>query len=92
MEYISAPYQGNPLNGDCRGDSGSQENDRINFLVRRDGRKAATVWVARTLDIYIQALLDSKSHASLPQYRSLFEKSIEIFESWLNAPNRHDGS
>jgi hypothetical protein len=59
------------------------EDERIEFLVQRDGRDAATAWVERTLGIYRQALSDRRSYALLPQYRPLFEDSIRTFESWL---------
>jgi hypothetical protein len=61
----------------------SSEDARIEFLVQRDGRDAATAWVERTLGIYRQAVLDHRSYALLPQYRPLFEDSIRTFESWL---------
>jgi hypothetical protein len=63
----------------------SSEEKRIEFLVQRDGRDAATAWVERTLGIYRQALLDPRSYALLPQYRPLFEDSIRTFEFWLEA-------
>lgn len=63
----------------------SLEDKRIEFLVGRDGRDAATAWVERTLGIYRRALLNPGGYALLPQYRPLFEDSIEAFESWLKA-------
>lgn len=63
----------------------SSEDKRVEFLVQRDGRDAATAWVERTLGIYSQALSDSRSYALLPQYRPLFEDSIRTFQSWLKA-------
>ena len=68
----------------------SSEDKRIEFLVQRDGRDAATAWVKRTLGIYRQALLDPRSYALLPQYRPLFEDSIRTFESWLKAHDQPD--
>ena len=68
----------------------SSEDKRIEFLVRRDGRDAATAWVERTLGTYRRALLDPRSYALLPQYRPLFEDSIEVFESWLKAHDQPD--
>lgn len=61
----------------------AQEQQRINLLIERDGEAAAREWVKRTLDIYRQALKSSASHASLPEYRPLFEQSIREFEHWL---------
>lgn len=61
----------------------TSEEGRIEFLVQRDGRDAATAWVVRTLDLYRRALTDPVSYARLPQYRPLFEDSIRTFESWL---------
>jgi hypothetical protein len=61
----------------------SSKDERIEFLLQRDGRDAATAWVERTLGIYRQALSDHRNYALLPQYRPLFEDSIRTFESWL---------
>jgi hypothetical protein len=68
----------------------SSEDKRIEFLVRRDGRDAATAWVERTLGIYRQELLNPRSYTLLPQYRPLFEDSIRTFESWLRADDQPD--
>ncbi|MGH8138389.1 MAG: hypothetical protein ACREVV_09365 [Steroidobacteraceae bacterium] len=68
----------------------SSEDKRIELLVQRDGRDAATAWVKRTLGIYRQTLLDPRSYALLPQYRPLFEDSIGTFESWLKAHDQPD--
>jgi hypothetical protein len=68
----------------------SSEDKRIEFLVQRDGRDVATAWVERTLGIYRVALLDPRSYALLPQYRPLFEGSIETFEFWLKAHDQPD--
>jgi hypothetical protein len=63
----------------------ASELERIEFVVHRDGEDEATKWVRKTLDIYRHALADRRSHASLPQYRPLFEDSIRTFEAWLQA-------
>ena len=68
----------------------SSEDERIEFLVQRDGRDAATAWVERTLGIYRQALSDHRNYALLPQYRPLFEDSIRTFESWLRNSVPHE--
>ncbi len=73
-----------------RTDRTSSEDQRIAFLVQRDGRDAATAWVARTRDIYQQALFNPRSYALLPEYRPLFEDSIGTFESWLKAHDQPD--
>lgn len=61
----------------------TQERQRISLLIQRDGEAAAREWVKRTLDIYSQALKCPASHASLPEYRLLFEQSVKEFEHWL---------
>ena len=70
----------------------SSEDNRIEFLVQRDGRDAATAWVERTLGIYQQALLNPRGYALLPQYRPLFEDSIGTFEFWLRACDQLDNN
>jgi hypothetical protein len=68
----------------------SSEDGRIEFLVQRDGRDAATAWVERTLGIYRQALSDHRNYALLPQYRPLFGDSIRTFDSWLRNSVPHE--
>lgn len=62
------------------------ERQRIRLLIERDGESAARAWVERTLRIYREAVDNRHGHASLPQYRSGFEASIETFEAWLDHP------
>jgi len=64
----------------------AQEQDRINYLIRRDGYAEARRWVERTLYIYREAVISSSSHASLPEYRPRFEQAIAAFQTWLSAP------
>lgn len=59
------------------------EYARIHFLVERDGLSATREWVERTLANYREAVDSPGSHASTPNYRPLFEASIETFEQWL---------
>jgi hypothetical protein len=63
------------------------EKDRIEFLVRRDGKEQARAWVERTLRLYREAIT-SGSHAAEGEYRPLFEQSIRDFEDWLRAEGR----
>jgi hypothetical protein len=63
----------------------SSEDKRIELLIQRDGRDAATAWIKRTLNIYRQALSDPRSYVLLPQYRPLFEESIGTFACWLKS-------
>lgn len=67
----------------------TDEQERIRFLVERDGEDAARQWVERTLEIYRNAVDSSESHASTAQYRSLFDDAIRQFEQWL--AGRDDG-
>lgn len=62
----------------------SDEDERIRFLVERDGCAAARKWVERTLRIYREAVASSGSHASRAPYRPLFERAITAFECWLH--------
>lgn len=59
------------------------EQQRIQFLVRRDGAEAAYRWVERTLEQYRSAIDTPASHASKAEYRSRFEQAIGEFEQWL---------
>jgi len=61
----------------------TDEAGRIRFLLERDGREATRAWVERTLAIYRQALATPGSHASKPEYRPAFERSVAAFEAWL---------
>jgi hypothetical protein len=61
----------------------ASEQDRIEFLLARDGLPAAREWVARTAAIYRDAVDSSSSHAAMPEYRRLFEAAIREFEAWL---------
>ncbi|MDQ3797759.1 MAG: hypothetical protein M3294_09415 [Pseudomonadota bacterium] len=67
----------------CSNIPGRPEIERIDFLVRRDGKAAARAWVERTLAIYRAAIAKPGSHASSTTYRPLFEDSIRTFEAWL---------
>ncbi|ADE15242.1 hypothetical protein Nhal_2143 [Nitrosococcus halophilus Nc 4] len=60
------------------------EEERINLLLQRDGLEATRNWVARTLNIYREAVASPASHASQKNYKPLFEKSIKEFEEWLS--------
>ena len=65
-----------------------QEAQRIEFLLERDGPKAARAWIERTLAIYRDAMESPKSHASLSDYLPSFEASIREFEAWLKNNER----
>lgn len=59
------------------------EQQRIEFLITRDGSAATRDWVERTLKMYRAAVSDPGSHASNPHYKPLFDASIHTFEKWL---------
>lgn len=61
------------------------EASRIAFLVKRDGKDAALVWVRRTLGIYRRAVLDPRHFASSIDYRRQFLCSCAEFRRWLAA-------
>lgn len=60
------------------------ERGRIDFLVRRDGEKAARAWVERTLQLYREAIATG-GYAASNEFRPLFEQAIHEFEDWLRA-------
>jgi hypothetical protein len=62
----------------------SSEEERINFLLQRDGLEATQEWVEKTLHIYRSAIASPASHASKKEYKPLFERSIKEFEEWLS--------
>jgi hypothetical protein len=64
------------------------EDERINFLLQRDGLEVTREWVERTLNIYRVAISSPASHASRGEYKLLFERSIKEFEEWLSAHSK----
>lgn len=66
------------------------EEERINFLLQRDGSEATRNWVERTLNIYLRAIASPTSHASQKEYKPQFERSIREFEKWLSAHPKRD--
>jgi len=73
----------NPQYDQPRGDASTVEQERIDFLVRRDGVDSAIEWVRRTMRIYRQAVLNKRHHASMPDYRPRFIVSYCTFKAWL---------
>ena len=59
------------------------EARRIESLIRRQGLRAAREWIGRTIKIYREAINNPLSHASRPEYRPLFKRSIDALEHWL---------
>lgn len=59
------------------------EEERIRFLVERDGREAARRWVREMLEAYRAAVNSPGSHASTKYYRPGFQQSIREFQKWL---------
>ncbi|MFC5429838.1 hypothetical protein ACFPTO_13675 [Paraburkholderia denitrificans] len=62
------------------------ENNRIAFLVARDGMSATTEWVRRTMIIYRQAVLTKGHYANGHQYRREFILAYCAFKKWLGRP------
>jgi hypothetical protein len=60
-----------------------EENERIEFLVQRDGVEAAVAWVDHTIRIYRRAVLDKRHFASTSEYRRKFIKAYCEFKRWL---------
>lgn len=59
------------------------ESERIEFLLRRDGREATRGWVGRTLTTYRNELSRPGSYACDAIYRPRFERAVREFEDWL---------
>ena len=60
----------------------SDERQRIEFLIARDGEAAARAWVERTALIYREALRASAYGTAAP-YRYALERAAQEFEEWL---------
>jgi len=59
------------------------ESERIEFLLRRDGREATRRWVERTERLYSDALAEHRHYAADPAYRARFERAVREFRDWL---------
>ncbi|SEA64533.1 MAG: hypothetical protein EPN73_23995 [Paraburkholderia sp.] len=60
-----------------------KEDQRIAFLVTRDGMTAAVTWVRRTMIIYRSAVLAKSHYASGQLYRREFIEAYCAFKKWL---------
>jgi plasmid stabilization system protein ParE len=63
--------------------SARSEQERIAFLLGRDGPEATAEWVRRTLRIYRRAVLTPGHFAGLPEFRRGFIESYCAFRRWL---------
>lgn len=68
-----------------------REENRIRFLLQRDGPAATTAWVRRTLHIYRAAVLDKNHFASSNGFRRRFIEAYCDFKRWL-AMHAHEKS
>lgn len=66
------------------------ENERLNFVIQRDGMTEAIDYAKRTLKVYRTALFRSRKHgfsqphhASIPEYRRLFVMSCLAFRKFI---------
>lgn len=69
-----------------------QEQNRIQFLLQRDGLPATIAWVDRTLRIYRAAVLDQHHFASTNGFRRGFVESYCEFKRWLSTVRGHEHS
>ena len=69
----------------------ASESRRIAYLIARDGVRATRRWVERTRRLYCDALASGASHASIPEYRPLFEEAVREFDEWLAAQELDEG-
>jgi hypothetical protein len=63
------------------------EEDRLAFLVRRDGAEAAARWARRTMQIYRRALLSPGHFAREAAYRRRYIEAYCEFKRWLAHAN-----
>lgn len=66
------------------------EQERINFIIQRDGIEGAVDFCKRTMKIYRTAVLRSRKrghdkphHASIPEFRRKFIKSYCAFKKFI---------
>lgn len=60
------------------------EQERIKFIVERDGLEKALAWAAQTFEIYKDALVgDGKSHLKLPHYRPGVVDSLRVLRRFV---------
>ena len=71
--------------------SKQNEEDRIKFMLERDGAEAAMDFIKRTYATYRKALMQSRKrgytkphHASLPEYRCSFIESCVVFRKYIH--------
>lgn len=67
-----------------------REENRIRFLLQRDGLAATMVWVGRTLRIYRAAVLDKDHYAAGNGFRRSFIEAYCDFKRWLTAMHTHE--
>ena len=70
----------------------TSERHRIAFLLARDGAPSTGQWVERTCRLYREALASKASHASIPEYRPLFEDAVREFDEWLATQEPDQGA
>jgi hypothetical protein len=68
------------------------EEDRIRFLLQRDGLEPTIAWVTRTRRIYRTAVLDKGHFASSGVFRRRFIESYCAFKRWLARVQRADNA
>ncbi len=68
------------------------EQQRINFLLRRDGKEACIAWVTRTMVIYRRAVLNPRHFASSKEYRRSYIAAYCLFKRWLAQQTSRTGS
>jgi hypothetical protein len=64
------------------------EQERIEFLLRRDGPELTAVWVRRTMGIYRRAVLDRRHFASAGAFRRIYIEAYCQFKRWLAPKDR----
>ena len=53
------------------------EHLRLETLLARDGLENAKQWAKKTADLYLSSFCEPSHYASQPDWRPLFEKSIQ---------------
>jgi len=60
------------------------ERLRLETLITRDGVEAAKQWAKKTADLYCMSMSDSNHYASQPEWKRLFEESIQELKQFVH--------
>lgn len=68
------------------------EQQRIDFLLHRDGLDTTIAWIRRTMQIYRRAVLEHSHFAGKDDWRRKYIEGYCEFKRWLVHQERERGS